>query len=104
MGPTEAREDASFRAIRTHPAERCRNRTATPIPALTMLGDSIPSPCMLLIVNYLCKSIGACDSKSDSLSNHVHYCSAGFRSTVLTYLIASRRSRSIVPAQKCGHR
>jgi hypothetical protein len=40
-----------FRAIGTYFAERCRTRTATSIPALTMLGGSIPSPCTMLIWN-----------------------------------------------------
>jgi uncharacterized membrane protein YgaE (UPF0421/DUF939 family) len=49
------------------------HQNATPISTLTVVGGSIPSPCILLTVNDLCKAVAPYDSKSDSLSNHVHW-------------------------------
>ena len=72
IGATEAREAPSFRAIRTHPAERCRNRTAKPIPALTMLGGSIPSPCTMLIWNDLHLNVPVGNNRSNNISGRVH--------------------------------
>jgi hypothetical protein len=57
--------------IRTHFAVRCRTRTATPIPALTMLGSSIPSSCTILIWNDLHLNVPVGNNRRNNVSGCV---------------------------------